>query len=167
MDENEMVLYILEECLVAKIKDMNSDYIKNLKEFFDMFDVIGSNQISLNQFGSILRALEYEFHKEEVEYLFNEANKFQNLYITFEEFMLIPFEHKKLITLEQELYKAFRSFDREGNGKIASKEFKHIMITLGERFSEEFANEIMKDADPGEIGEFEYKNFIDLMCSYI
>lgn len=41
----------------------------------------------------------------------------------------------------------FRVFDKDGNGFITAQEFKHFMTTMGEKFSEEEVDEIIKEVD--------------------
>lgn len=38
-------------------------------------------------------------------------------------------------------------FDKDGNGYITAQEFKHFMTTMGERFSEEEVDEIIREVD--------------------
>lgn len=38
-------------------------------------------------------------------------------------------------------------FDKDGNGFITAQEFKHFMTTMGEKFSEEEVDEIIKEVD--------------------
>lgn len=40
-----------------------------------------------------------------------------------------------------------RVFDKDGNGYITAQEFKHFMTTMGEKFSEEEVDEIIKEVD--------------------
>lgn len=44
-------------------------------------------------------------------------------------------EHKKALSAQEqtELIKAFKSYDKDGNGTMDAKEFKNIMIDLGHR----------------------------------
>lgn len=37
---------------------------------------------------------------------------------------------------EDEVINAFRVFDKEGNGLIATAELKHIMMTIGDKMTE-------------------------------
>lgn len=41
----------------------------------------------------------------------------------------------------------FRVFDKDGNGYITAQEFRHFMTTMGEKFSEEEVDEIIKEFD--------------------
>ena len=48
---------------------------------------------------------------------------------------------------EAELKEAFRVFDRDGNGMISAAELKFVMTNLGEKLSNEEAEEMVREAD--------------------
>jgi len=64
---------------------------------------------------------------------------------------------------EEELYQAFREFDRDGNGLISAAELKHIMAALGERLTDEEVDETMKDADLDGDGYLNFEEFANLV----
>lgn len=68
-------------------------------------------------------------------------------------------------TLRAALIDAFRVFDQQGSGEIGAQELCHIMTSLGEKLSEEEANEMIKLADPNNTGTIKYENFVDKLVS--
>lgn len=62
--------------------------------------------------------------------------------------------------LETQLTDAFRVFDKDGSGSIATAELRHIMTSLGERLTEAEADEMVKQADPEGRGQVDYAAFI-------
>ena len=48
---------------------------------------------------------------------------------------------------------------------ISENEFKHIMLSLGEKISEEELEEMMKKADPKNQGYVNYKEFAKILLS--
>ena len=52
----------------------------------------------------------------------------------------------------------FRVFDKDGNGYITAQEFKHFMTTMGERFSEEEVDEIIREVDKDGDEEVRHHN---------
>jgi len=67
--------------------------------------------------------------------------------------------------MEQDLRSAFRVFDKDGTGRIAAAELKHIVTSLGERLSAGEAEEMLRLADPSGSGIVEYDLFIQLIVS--
>ena len=59
------------------------------------------------------------------------------------------------------MIEAFLIFDREGNGLISNNEFKHIMLSLGEKLSEEEIEQMIKIGDPKQEGFINYKQFVE------
>ncbi|CAN8026142.1 unnamed protein product, partial [Ixodes persulcatus] len=46
-----------------------------------------------------------------------------------------------------DLREAFRVFDRDGHGFITTAELRHVVTTLGERMTDEEADELTREAD--------------------
>ena len=62
--------------------------------------------------------------------------------IEFKEFLEIFAKKMKDPNTEEDLIEAFKTFDKDGNGVISASELKNVMTTLGERLTEEEADEI-------------------------
>lgn len=65
-----------------------------------------------------------------------------------------------------QLKSAFHTFDKEMKGWIAINELRHIVTSLGEKLTEEEADEMIKLADPNNTGKCEYDKFIERLISY-
>ena len=52
------------------------------------------------------------------------------------------------IDQEEELLEAFKILDKKKEGKIKCTELKHLICLFGEQFTEEEAEQLIKDADP-------------------
>jgi calmodulin len=61
---------------------------------------------------------------------------------------------------EAELKEAFRVFDRDGNGMISAAELKYVMTNLGEKLSNEEAEEMVREADLDGDGLYFIINFM-------
>jgi Ca2+-binding EF-hand superfamily protein len=68
-------------------------------------------------------------------------------------------------TLRAALMDAFRVFDQAGSGEIGTAQLQHIMTSLGEKLSEEEAQEMVKMADPAGSGVVRYEVFVDKLVS--
>ncbi len=64
---------------------------------------------------------------------------------------------------EDQVREAFRQFDKDGNGVISAQELRHVMLTRGEKLSEEEADEMMREADIDGDGYINYLEFVNLM----
>lgn len=65
---------------------------------------------------------------------------------------------------EAEMIKqAFRLFDKDGNGFISPAEVRQGMASLGERFTEEEIQEMIREADCDGDGQINYEEFVEMM----
>ena len=60
---------------------------------------------------------------------------------------------------------AFRVFDKESNGLIATAELKLIMMTIGDKMTEAEADEMIHEADIDDDGVINYEEFVRMMMA--
>ena len=58
---------------------------------------------------------------------------------------------------EQELYNAFKVFDKDGSGTISSDELRNVLKSLGEDLTDEEVDEMIKLADRNGDGSIDCK----------
>ncbi len=58
---------------------------------------------------------------------------------------------------------AFRVFDKEMNGTVSVQEFRHIMTTMGEKYTEEEFRDLIQGFDDG--GVIHYEKFVAKMLA--
>jgi Ca2+-binding EF-hand superfamily protein len=141
---------------------MNSDEKESeYKELFEMFDKDEDGLIDQNDLGKILRALGQDPSDQDLIEMITDVDKNEDKLIDYEEFLQLVDNKEKDNEAEKELIEAFLIFDREGNGLISNNEFKHIMLSLGEKLSEEEIEQMIKIGDPKQEGFINYKQFVE------
>lgn len=143
---------------------LNEQQIAIFKEAFSLFDKDGGGTISNQELGAVIRSLGQDATEAELQEMIAEIDQDGNGEIDFDEFCALM--AKKLMEgndTDEELQQAFKIFDRDGNGLISVAELKHIMAALGEKLTDEEANETMKDADLDHDGHLNYEEFVKLM----
>ena len=80
--------------------------------------------------------------------------------INYENFVSIVNRREKDVDTEEEVLKAFKFFDKEGNGLININDLKHIMITVSKNLSEPEIDDMLKEADLDMDGFINYEEFI-------
>ena len=78
-------------------------------------------------------------------------------------------EHKKSLNAQEqtELIKAFKNYDKNGDGTMDCKEFKNIMIDLGHRkTTEEDAQKVLTQHDKDNDGVISWTEFILMMIAF-
>lgn len=60
---------------------------------------------------------------------------------------------------------AFKVFDRDGSGTISREELRHVLINIGEGFTEKEIDEMIQEADKDGDGQIDYKEFSKMMMA--
>ncbi len=62
-----------------------------------------------------------------------------------------------------EYQEAFNLFDKDGSGSISPKEFIKVLKNLGQKISNEEADQIIKELDHDNSGEIDFDEFVSYM----
>jgi calmodulin len=60
---------------------------------------------------------------------------------------------------EIELRESFRVFDKNGDGYITASELRQVMLTLGEKLTDDEVNEMIREADVDGDGKVNYEGW--------
>merc|ERR1719513_171868 len=61
---------------------------------------------------------------------------------------------------DKSTFEAFKVFDKEGTGMISVAELRHVLTNLGEKMSPEEVDEMVREADIGDVGQINYEHFL-------
>lgn len=59
-----------------------------------------------------------------------------------------------------EVIGCLKVFDKEGNGKIAVAELKHLLTKMGENLTDREVNEVLADFEADKDGMIKYEKFV-------
>jgi len=77
--------------------------------------------------------------------------------IDFDEFVAMMARRMKTPQEEEiELQESFRVFDKNGDGYISTSELRQVMLTLGEKVSDDELAEMIQEADFNGDGRVDY-----------
>lgn len=132
-----------------------------------MFDRDNDGRISCTELGTIMRALGRSPTEAEVNEHIKRLDPKHTSFVHFADFANLMDELPPMdpMQVEKELVEAFRVFDREGTGIIPTAELRHIVTTLGEKLTEQEADEMVREADPDNSGTVDYAVFIKKLLS--
>lgn len=140
---------------------MADQEITEVREIFSLFDRNSDDKISVSELGLFLRALRRAPTDSEVAQYCTQLDPKSTGLVSIAD--LLPFLARTPAInkqqAEQDLIAAFRVFDADRTGFIASGELKHIVTSVGEKMSERDADELIKEADPNGAGRIDYVAF--------
>jgi calmodulin len=161
------------------MENFSEEQIAEFKEAFAIFDHDGDGKITLKEFGTVLRALgqnptDAELSQIAIDFLTSQhlpypltpADYEKDPFVSFTDFLNLLAKHiKDPMESEVEIIEAFKVFDRVGSGFIAVSELRHLLTNLGEKMSHEEVDELLKEADPDDDGQINYKEFVKTLMA--
>ncbi|KAK3881781.1 hypothetical protein Pcinc_013811 [Petrolisthes cinctipes] len=142
----------------AMPRKLTAEQISEAKECFAIYGNKGG--IPIRDLGTALRSLGINPTNSEIKDLVADIGSPPS--INFDTFMLLL---SKDFTGEspEEIREAFGVFDKDGNGTIAASELKHVLMTMGEKLTQEEVDIIIREADIDGEGYIAYEQFVNIM----
>ncbi|WOL08907.1 neo-calmodulin [Canna indica] len=141
------------------------DQIAEFQETFCLFDRDGDGCITLGELSTVIKSLGLKPSEEELHEMISEVDADGNGAIEFEEFLSLMARKMKETDSDEELREAFKVFDKDQNGFISKYELRNVMISLGEKLTDEEADQMIKEADLDGDGQVNYEEFVKMMVS--
>lgn len=107
----------------------------------------------------MLRSLGFTPSEADVAALVKEFDKGNKGAIEFKDFETIV-KRKSDKPTEQMLKTAFQALDKEGNGFVSASDLRHALGALGEKFTNEELDEIVKEIKLDSDGQFNYEELV-------
>lgn len=128
--------------------DLSEDNLSEAREMFSYFDTKGDDKISIQQVGDVLRALGQNPTEADISKCCSVWQS-QDTRISFEEFLPIyqQINRNRENHSVEEFVEGLSLFDKEGNGFIGVAELRHLLTTLGERLTDEEADQLLAGHD--------------------
>ena len=161
---------IIEKEITQQVYDIPQSEIEEYRKAFGIYDKDNSGNISTEEFYKVLKNLGQKISKDEAQELVNELDQDRSGEISFDEFVTYMISIKVEEEVEEdEIIRAFQTFDADKDDLISGREFKFILCHLGgeedERFSEEEAERLFKAGDIDKDGFLNYREFVELWRS--
>ncbi|KAH6973101.1 calmodulin-like protein [Ilyonectria sp. MPI-CAGE-AT-0026] len=137
--------------------------IAEFRQAFSLFDSNGDGQVTAKDIGTVMRSLGQNLSDAELQDMVNEIDVDKNGTIDFSEFLAIMSKKRNINDIQEDLLDAFKVFDKDGSGTISRDEIRQVMLSLGERLTEEEINEMLKVADKDGNGTIDYNEFVHIM----
>jgi len=161
-------MYRKEITTYIKKLDIPEDKIAEYKEAFDMFDKDGSGTIDVGEIVKIMKNFGYPIKKSEAQRMISEIDDNGDGELDFEEFVTLMEKQTNYVeqTEEELVLTAFKSFDKDHDGKITNHEFKYLLTQMGDKFTDEELNLLFQESDLDINGTLDYQDFINFWKKY-
>lgn len=146
-------------------EQLTEEQIADFKEAFSLFDKDGDGVIKIAELALLVRSLNQNPTNSELNEWIAEIDPDQTGILDFPEFISLMARKMKDVNPEEELREAFQVLDKEKLGYMTTNELKHVVVKWGEAFSEEEAEQMIREADPDGTGKVQYEDFIKLLTT--
>lgn len=136
---------------------------KEYYEAFLIFDSDKDGKINAEELTYTLMTLGYILSEEEINSLIGQYG--QDGLIDFNSFCDFLTKRSKDTELEDDLMECFKEMDKDQDGKVSKKDLKYLLLSLGEKFTEEEIEEIIKQTDTTGEGYIYYKDMVKLILT--
>ena len=140
--------------------NLSGDQIQGLKELFESMDADGNGTITVQAMREGLQKQRAHIAEGEIEALMNTMDMDENGTIDYMEFIAATLNASQ-VEREQNMMKAFQTFDKDDSGFISIDEIKEAATEWGMDGSD--MEKFLKEADLNGDGEIDYLEFVQLM----
>lgn len=135
---------------------------ERLRAAFLMYDV-NSDGLSTKEFALAMRGYGLNPSQSEISNYVKGIPRDPRGNISFEDFSNFMLDKMSAFDSPEDIVDAFRTFDMEQKGFISVDELRHVLMNLGEKFSEQEMNEFLKTARANAGGDVDYREFVNRM----
>ncbi|CAL9104645.1 unnamed protein product [Musa textilis] len=142
----------------------SEEQITKFHATFCLFDKNGDGCITFEELSTVIKSLGLKPNEAEVHKMIGEIDANGNGTIEFQEFLnLMASKLNQETDSEDELREAFKVFDKDQNGFISATELRNVMISLGEKLTDEEAAQMIREADLDGDGQVNFEEFVKMM----
>ena len=145
--------------------NLTEEQIAEFKEAFSLFDKDGDGTITTKELGTVMRSLGQNPTEAELQDMINEVDADGNGTIDFPEFLSLMARKIKDTDTDEELFEAFKVFDRDDNGLNSAAELRDVMSNRGEKLKDEEVVAMIREADVDGDGHINYEEFVRMMMA--
>ncbi len=147
------------------VENLTDETINQFHYLFDLFDKDSSGTITTKELGTVMRNLGQNPSEEELKQLIREVDLNGDGTIDFKEFLCLMVKKMDDSDIDQELQDAFKFFDGDKDGYITSLELRNAMNNLGDEYTPEEAEEMIKEGDLDNDGKISFYEFMKIVLS--
>lgn len=140
--------------------------MEELREAYTLFDESGDGKISVREMKVILRSLGQNPRESEIKDLMKSIGGGDGCEETdFEGFLKLMRKKLNEPEMDEEMFEAFKTFDKEGKGYYDVNEMREVLAQYGEKLTEQEAQQLFRDIDLNGDGKIEFEDFVYMMMA--
>ena len=144
---------------------LSQKQLNEMQEIFNLCDADHDKKLTTRELGTIMRGLGQKPSEIELQETVNEVNLDGDGKIDFKEFIRVMTRKMKDTDLDQEMKDTFKVMDVDSNGMISSQDLRTIVKNLGEGYTKDEVEEMIKEGDIDDDKQINYEEFIRIMMS--
>ena len=137
---------------------------KKFQETFAQFDKDSSGSISAGELKTMMQALGHRPTDDDIIDILASVDKDHSGFIEVDEFLAMMARRVKVIENIEEVKRAFRLFDVNGDGFVSKEEVGVVMINMGDKMTDGEIEILMEKADINKDGRMDYEEFVTMMA---
>ncbi|KAI8776843.1 calmodulin [Biomphalaria glabrata] len=144
--------------------ELTDEQKDELKQAFSMFEKAGKGKIPARDLGELLRCLGWNPSEQDLEEARHELELTTRGTISFAEIESYIARRGGIYygnNAEEDIMVAFQVLDKRGSGRIQVSDFRHFMTTMGERMTQEEAEELISRSTQDGKDYIEYRDLVD------
>ena len=144
----------------------NNREMEELKDAFNLYDMVGDGMIESANLGAVLRAVGENPTEAEVRKAVQLVDPDKNKRISFEEFVpvLMSVRSRRTKANTDDFIDSLKVFDNDSSGLITSGELRHVLTSLGEKISDAEYDVLLQGLEDNQ-GQVNYEEFVKAVMS--
>ncbi|XP_051204658.1 probable calcium-binding protein CML9 [Lolium perenne] len=149
--------------MAAKLTQEQAD---ECKEIFDLFDGDEDGRIAAGELVTALRSLGQNIDEAEARQFLEDAGASEGATsIDLATFLAVAARKANAGVSAKGLADCLGAFDDDGSGVIPAEQLRQVMVSHGDRLTEEEADELVRKADPRGEGRVQCKEFVKVLMN--
>ncbi|KAJ3379002.1 hypothetical protein HDU92_006989, partial [Lobulomyces angularis] len=134
------------------------------EEAFALFDRDKDGKINNLELGAAMRTLGHDVTSSDIKQWTGSTEEDDlNTFTDLKTFLELMTERIRNVDPETEISQAFQFLDRDNRKVISPEELKYFMTNLGEKLTDEEADEMLRNVELDADGNITYDTFLEMM----
>ncbi len=147
------------------VEHLAKEQIDDFKRLFDEMDRDKDGKLTYTELKEGCKVLHIDMTEEQMLEIIQvpgaRGSASESDGITFPEFLIsMSKENPDVDKIGEEVITAFRVFDHDGTGEISLVELKHVLMNMGQKYTEEEIEDMFSAAGISDMASINYTHFV-------